>query len=83
MNEVTNRWNNFRIKDTIQDHDIWFDEIFYFNLKFKKIKIRYEKDEDEDVLKSRVFDVLPEEYKPVRVYSNFNISKMEFKDLKK
>ena len=34
-------------------------------------------------LKSHVFDVLPEEYKPVRVSYNVKISNMEFKYLKK
>ena len=63
--EVTNRWNTFRIKDTSQDPDLWFDEIFNLNLKFKNIKEKYEKDEYE--MKAHVFDVLPEEYKPVRL----------------
>ena len=81
MNEVTNRWNNFRIKDTSQDPNIWFIEIFNLNLNFKKIKAKYKKDEDE--LKPYVFDVLPEDYKPMRVSCNVNISNMAFKDLKK
>ena len=34
-------------------------------------------------MKTHVFDILPEEYKPVRVYCNVNISKMAFKYLKK
>ena len=80
-NEVTNRCNNFRIKDTSQDPDIWFNELFNLNLKFKNIKAKYNKDEYE--MKSHVFDGLPEYYKPVRVSCNFNISKMAFKDLNK
>ena len=59
FNEVTNRWNNCKIKDTSLDPYIWFNEIYNFNLKFNNIKAEYEKDEDE--LKARVFDVLPEE----------------------
>ena len=41
LNEVAKRWNNCRIKDTIQDPDIWFNELFNLNLKFKKIKEKY------------------------------------------
>ena len=50
-------------------------------MKFKNIKEKYEKDEDE--LKEHVFDVLTKDYKPVSIYFNVNISKMEFKDPKK
>ena len=57
LNEVTNIWNNFRIKDTSQDPDIWSNEIFNLNLKFEKIKAKYEK--YEDYMKAHVFDVLP------------------------
>ena len=46
-----------------------------------KIKSKYEKDSDE--LKTHVFDVIPEKYKPVRVSCNVNIEKMEFKDSRK
>ena len=70
-----------RIKDRSQDPDIWFNELFDLNLKFKNIKAKYEKYEDD--LKAHVFDVLPEYYKPVRVSCNINISKMASKDLKK
>ena len=55
---MTIRWNNFNIKGTILDPDIWFNELYSLNLKFKKIKENYENDEDE--LKAHVFDVLPE-----------------------
>ena len=65
LNEVTNRWNNYNIKDTSMDPDIWFNELYNLNLKFKRIKAEYEKHEDE--IKANVFDVLPEEYNPVRV----------------
>ena len=51
------------------------------NLKFKKIKAKYEKYEDER--KAHVFDVLPEEYKKVRVSCNVNFSNVQFKDMKK
>ena len=43
LNEVTNRWNNCKIKDTILDPYIWFNELYNLNLKFKKIKAKYEK----------------------------------------
>ena len=43
LNEVTNRWNNRKIKDTSLDPDIWFNELYNLNLKFKKIKAKYEK----------------------------------------
>ena len=55
---MTNRWNNWKIKDTSLDPDIWFDDIYNLNLNFKNIKAKYEKYEDE--LKSHDFDVLPE-----------------------
>ena len=58
LNEVTNRWNNYKIKDTSLDPDIWFNEIYNLDLKFKKTKANDEKDEDE--LKERVFYVLPD-----------------------
>ena len=46
LNEVTNRQNKCRINDTSQDPDIWFNELCNLNLKFKKIKAKYENDED-------------------------------------
>ena len=46
LNEVTNMCNNCRIKDTSQDPDIWFNELYNLNLKFKKIKSKYEKYEE-------------------------------------
>ena len=58
LNEVTNRWNKCNIKDTSLDPDIWFNELYNLNLKFKKIIASYEKDEDE--IEAHVFDVLPE-----------------------
>ena len=58
LNKGTNRWNNFKIKDTSLDPDIWFNDLYNLILKFKKIKEKYEKDEDE--LNARVFNVLPE-----------------------
>ena len=63
MNEVTNRWNNFSVKDTSQYPDIWFNELFNLNLKFKRIQSNYEKDEDE--LKAQFIEVVPEDYKTV------------------
>ena len=57
LNEVTNRCNNSRIKDTSQDPDIWFNELYKLNLEFKKIKANHENDEEK--LKTDVFDILP------------------------
>ena len=57
LNEMNNRCKNCRIKDTIQDPDIWFNELFNLNLKLNKIRGEFEKDEDE--MKAHVFDVLP------------------------
>ena len=59
LNEVNNRRNNRKIKDTSSDPGIWFNELYNLNLKFKNTKAKYEKYEDE--LKAHVFDVLPEE----------------------
>ena len=81
LNEVTNRWNSCRINGTIQYPGIWFNELYNLNLKFNKIKEKYERDEYE--MKAHEFDVLPEKYKPVRVSCNVNISMMAYKDLKK
>ena len=61
LNEVTNGWNNCKIKGTSLDPYIWFNDLYNFNLKFKKIKAKYENDEYE--LKAHVFNVLPEEIK--------------------
>ena len=71
LNEVTNRCNNFRIKNTSKVPGIWFNERFNLNLKFKKVKGKYEKDEDN--LKSHVFDVLPGDNKPTRFSCNVKI----------
>ena len=73
LNELTNRCNNSKIKDTSQDPDIWFNDIYNLNLKFNNIKSKYNKYEDK--IEARVFDVTSEEYKPVRVSCNVNIRK--------
>ena len=59
LNEVKNRWNNCRNKETIQYPDIWFNKLYKQNLKFKNIKSRYEKNQDK--VRSYVFGVLTEE----------------------
>ena len=81
MNDVTNRWNNFRIKDASKDTYIWFNDLFNLNLKLKKIKAKCEKYEDD--IKSHVFEALTKDYNTMRVSCNVNTSKMEFMDLKK
>ena len=43
LNEVTNRWNNLNIKDASLYPYILFNGLYYLNLKFKKIKAKYEK----------------------------------------
>ena len=58
LNEVTNRRRTFRIMDTSQDPDIWSNALYNSNLRFKKTKEKYEKDEDD--MKAHVFYVLPE-----------------------
>ena len=63
--EFTNRWNTCSIKNTSQDTDTWFNELYNLNLKFNKIKEKYEKYEYE--MRAHVFEVLTEEYKPVNV----------------
>ena len=47
MNEVTNRCNNFNIKDTSEYPYVSFNDIFNLNLNFKKIQEKYEKDDNE------------------------------------
>ena len=68
---MKNRWNNFRIEYTSQDPYTWFNELYSLNKKFKTINGKYDKDEDD--MRSHVFNVLPEEYKPLRVSFNVNI----------
>ena len=46
LNGVTNMCNNCGIKDTSPYPDIWFNELYNLNLGFKKIKSKYEKDEE-------------------------------------
>ena len=43
LNEVAKMWNNCNIKYTSLDPYIWFNELYNLNLKFKKIKAKYEK----------------------------------------
>ena len=81
LNEVTNRRNNYSIRDKSQYPDIWFNEWFNFNLRLNKIKAKYEK--YGDYIKAQVFDFPIEFYKPVRVSWNVNISKIEYMDPKK
>ena len=73
---MTNRCNNCKIKDTSLDPEIWFNELYNLNLKFKKIKEEYENYEGK--LKADVFDVLPEEYRQVRLSCNVNICQDAF-----
>ena len=70
LNIVSNRWNTFKIKVTIQDPYIWFNELINVNLKFNKTKAKY----DKCGMNGNVFDILPEEYKAVRLSCNINIS---------
>ena len=51
-------YNACSIKDTIQDPDIWLNELYKLNLDFNKVNGKYEKYEDE--IKAHLFDVLPE-----------------------
>ena len=64
-------WNICRTNYTSQDSEIRFNELYNLNLKFKKIKEKYKKYEYD--MKAHVSDVLPEEFKPVRVYGDLNI----------
>ena len=59
LNEGTSRWNNFKIKDTSLETDIWLNELYSLNLKSKKIKVKFEKDEYK--LEAHVLYILPEE----------------------
>ena len=43
LNGVPNMWNNCKIKYTSLYEDIWFNELYNLNLKFKNIKAKYEK----------------------------------------
>ena len=38
LNEITSRWNTYRIKEANQNPDIWFNEVYDLNFKFNKIK---------------------------------------------
>ena len=61
--------------------DICINEIYNLNLKFRKIKQRYEKYIDE--MNAHVFNFIPENYKPLRVSCNVNMLKIEYKYPKK
>ena len=41
LNEVTNRRKNCSIKETSQDTDICFNELYNLNIKFNKIKVKF------------------------------------------
>ena len=47
------------MKETSKETGIYFNKLYNLNQKFKNIKKKYDKDEDE--MKLHVFDVLPEE----------------------
>ena len=47
LNELTNKWNICKIRDTSPDPEIWCNELYTLNLRVKKIKENYEKDEYE------------------------------------
>ena len=70
--------NTCRVKYTSHNPFIWFNKQ---NLKFKKIKKKYEREKDN--IKIHVFDGLTEEYKPLNVSCNINISNIAYKDIKK
>ena len=70
-----------KIKDTIQNPDIWFNELFNLNFKFNRIKEKCVKYEDK--LKTHVSEVSTEGYNPVRASCYFKILKIVFKYLKK
>ena len=61
LNEVRNMWNNCRIKETSQDQDMWFNELYNLRSKFKNTIAKYEKYVGE--LKAHVFYVLPRNVK--------------------
>ena len=42
LSEVTNRWNKCKINNTILEPDVYFIEIYSLNLKFKRMKAKYE-----------------------------------------
>ena len=46
INEVTNRWNTFRNKDTSQYPRICFNELDNLNLNLNNNKVNYERDKD-------------------------------------
>ena len=71
----------FRIKDKSQDPITWLNELHNINLNLNNIMGRYDRDEDE--IKGHMFDILPEEYKPVHIYCSVNTNKMAYRDLKK
>ena len=58
LNGVTNGCNTYMIKDSSQNIDIWYNNLYHLNVNFNKFKEKYEKYEFEK--KGHIFDVLTE-----------------------
>ena len=63
LTDVTEEWNNSRLGSVKVDPDDWFPYLYQVNAKFKKIKAKYGKDDDQ--IKAHVLVNLPEEYEVI------------------
>ena len=64
LTDVTEEWNNSRLRSTRVDPDDWFTYLYRVNLNFKKIKEEYGKDDEQ--IKAHVLVNLPEEYEAIQ-----------------
>ena len=70
LTDVTEEWNNSRLRSTKVDPDDWFTYLYRVNVRFKKIKTEYGKDDDQ--VKAHVLVNLPEEYKAIQTNLRMN-----------
>ena len=70
LTDVTEGWNNSRLRSTKVDPDDWFTYLYRVNARFRKIKTEYGKDDDQ--VKAHVLVNLPEEYKAIQTNLRMN-----------
>ena len=70
LTDVTEEWNNSRLSSVKVDPDDWFTYLYRVNAKFKKIKTKYGKDDDQ--IKPRVLVNLTEEYEAIQTNLRMN-----------
>ena len=46
LTDVTMEWNSCKMDEIDNDPDVWFSRLYRINLKFKKINVNYENNEE-------------------------------------